>query len=332
LNNVIKIDPVNPEKEVIRRASTVIRSGGLVAFPTETVYGLGADALNDPSCRKIYQAKGRQSDNPIIVHISDYEQLNEITYGIPDQIMEKMEVIWPGPLTLILKKRNIGDVPTAGLDTVAIRMPGHRVPLELIRGSGVPIAAPSANRSGRPSPVLAEEVYEDLGSKVDLILDGGPAFFGVESTVIAFGDGEIVILRPGAFAAEELKKIFGLKVLVSGETPDLPISPGMKYRHYAPEKELLMGTDEGSIERFCRENDALFIGSSELAKSLNCESIILGSRNDLFEVARNLFSSFRKLDRSNHFVGVIECFEERGIGLAIMNRIRKATGGKKINF
>ncbi|MEM4089552.1 MAG: L-threonylcarbamoyladenylate synthase [Thermoplasmatales archaeon] len=324
----MKLDPVHPDDASIEEAASIILRGGTVAFPTETVYGLGANALDDEACRRIYSIKGRQSDNPIIVHISDFEEIFKVSDGLPKGTESAFQTIWPGPLTVILKKKNVGVVPTAGLDTVAVRMPAHRIPQEIVKRSGVPIAAPSANKSGSPSPVKASEVLEDLDSKVDLILDGGPSFFGVESTVIMFREDDILILRPGAFEVEELARIFKKKVVISSSQEGTPISPGMKYRHYAPEKELILGMSYESIERMCREGNTLFIGSAETAKKVSCESVVLGSRNDLYEVARNLFTSFRTLDRSKYARGVIEPFEEKGIGLAIMNRIRKATGGR----
>lgn len=330
MNNIRKVDPISPDPETIREAAAVILRGGTVAFPTETVYGVGANALDDEACRQIFRVKGRQQDNPIIVHISDFEQLNYITQGLKESLRLILERVWPGPLSIILDRKNIGIVPTAGLKTVAVRMPAHKVPLELIRASGKPIAAPSANKSGSPSPVYASEVYDDLNSRVDMILDGGPAYFGVESTVIMPREDEIVILRPGAFSAEEIRDIFKMKVVVSGESSQAPISPGMKYRHYAPEKELKLGRTEEKIIEACEKGNVLFIGSSETASKLNTESIVLGSKRDLYEIARNLFPSFRKLDKSKYSVGVIESFEERGIGLAIMNRIRKATSGKEL--
>jgi L-threonylcarbamoyladenylate synthase len=330
MENIRKADPVIPSPEVIREGAAVILRGGTVAFPTETVYGLGANALDDDACREIFRVKGRQQDNPIIVHISDFEQLDYVSKGLPDDLKQTFERVWPGPLSVVLEKRNLGIVPTAGLNTVAVRMPAHRIPLELIKASGRPIAAPSANKSGSPSPVYASEVFEDLGNKVDLIIDGGPSYFGVESTVIMFRDGEIVLLRPGAFSAEDLREIFKLRVRVAGESPKTPVSPGMKYRHYAPEKDLVLGRTEEKIISACESGKVLFIGSSETASKLNSESIILGSKNDLYEVARNLFPSFRKLDKSKYSVGVIEGFEEKGIGLAIMNRIYKATSGREL--
>ena len=247
MENIRRIDPISPDRERIREAAEIIRRGGTVAFPTETVYGLGANALDDEACKKIFSIKGRQQDNPIIVHINDFEQLESVAQGLRGKIREGFERVWPGPLTVVLEKKNVGIVPTAGLDTIAVRMPAHRIPQELIRESGRPIAAPSANKSGRPSPVFASEVFEDLGTKVSLILDGGPAYFGVESTVVIFKDGEIMILRPGAFSAEDLKEIFKMKVKISGVSSDTPISPGMKYRHYAPEKELYLGISEETI-------------------------------------------------------------------------------------
>lgn len=330
MDNVRSLDSVNPEKSVIEEAAGVLRRGGLVAFPTETVYGLGADALNDAACEKIFEAKGRQLDNPMIVHVNTFEQLEYVTDGIEPHIREKLEIVWPGPLTLVLRRGNIGRVPTAGLETVAVRMPAHRVPQELIKESGRPIAAPSANRSGSPSPVYAHEVLEDLGNKVDLILDGGASYFGVESTVIVYRGDDIVILRPGAFSPEDLKRIFNTKIRVTTEASGVPISPGMKYRHYAPEKDLILGRSDEKIIRACEKGDVLFIGSKELAAKVNTDSIVLGSRENLYEIARNLFSSFRKLDKSEYSSGIIEEFEGKGIGLAIMNRIVKATGGREL--
>ncbi|MEM0130344.1 MAG: L-threonylcarbamoyladenylate synthase [Thermoplasmatales archaeon] len=325
---LVKLDPVHPDQRYIKVAARLILGGGTVAFPTETVYGLGANAFDDEACRKIFAIKGRQTDNPIIVHISDFNEISRVSHGLPPGTEDAFRTIWPGPLTVILEKKNIGDVPTAGLDTVAVRMPAHRIPQMIIRESGVPIAAPSANKSGSPSPVMASEVLEDLDSKADMIIDGGRSFFGVESTVIMFREDEIVILRPGAFSAEELKDIFKRKVTVPRSIEGAPISPGMKYRHYSPEKELILGLTLESIERLCSDGNTLFIGSAETARKVNCKSLVLGSKDDLYEVARNLFTSFRALDRSRFGRGVIETFEEKGIGLAIMNRIRKATGGR----
>ncbi len=328
MDNVRKVDPVSPDSTVINEAAEILKKGGTVAFPTETVYGLGANALDDTACKKIFMVKGRQQDNPIIVHLTDFEQLDYVTQGLPRGTREKFERIWPGPLTVVLEKKNVGEIPTAGLGTVAVRMPAHRVAQELIRKSGKPIAAPSANKSGRPSPLTAAEVYEDLDGRVDMIIDGGIATFGVESTVIMFkGDG-IIVLRPGAFSVEEIKGIFGMKVMISGESAETPVSPGMKYRHYAPEKELYLARDEETAIVECKRRNALFIGSSETAGMVDSESIILGSKRDLYEIAKNLFPSFRKLDHSEYPAGIIEGFDERGIGLAIMNRIRRATGGR----
>ncbi len=328
MDNVRKVDSISPDPTVMSEAAEIVKRGGTVAFPTETVYGLGANALDDAACKKIFVAKGRQQDNPIIVHLSDFEQLEYVTQGLPHGVREKFERIWPGPLTVVLEKKNVGEIPTAGLGTVAVRMPAHRVAQELIKKSGKPLAAPSANKSGRPSPLTATEVYEDLDGRVDLILDGGIATFGVESTVILFKGDEIIVLRPGAFSVEEIRGIFRMKVKISGDTPETPISPGMKYRHYAPEKELYLVRDEETAKVECKKRNALFIGSSETAKRMDSESIILGSKSDLYEVAKNLFPSFRQLDRSRFSTGIIEEFDERGIGLAIMNRIRKATGGR----
>ncbi len=329
MNNVVKVDPLNPDRDVIERAAKIIKNGGLVAFPTETVYGLGANAKSDEASSRIYIAKGRPSDNPLIVHISSFEQLYDVSNKVPDMIAEKLQTIWPGPLTVVLPKGNIGNVATGGLDTVAVRMPAHKVPLELISKSGLPIAAPSANKSGKPSPVFASEVKEDLDDRVEMIIDGGPAFFGVESTVIMLKGDEIIILRPGAFSSEDIGKIFGMKVIVSSNLEGAPRAPGMKYRHYAPSKKMFLADSSESIKEKCVEGgNFVVLCSYELSKEINCPTIVLGSHGDLYEVARNLFPSFRKLDRSAYEYGIIEPFEEKGIGLAIMNRIKKAAEGK----
>lgn len=242
---VLKVDPLNPEIQKIREASEVIKRGGLVSFPTETVYGLGANAYDGNACLKIFQAKNRPPDNPLIVHIAELDQLFDVAVDINEKVLEIVQVIWPGPLTLILKKSSkIPKEVSAGLDTVAVRMPAHPIALQLIRESGVPIAAPSANLATRPSPTRAEDVLNDLNGRVDIIIDGGHTFFGVESTIVNVTSNPPTLLRPGPFTVEELRSFFpdiqvpefarGL-----GEA-DIALAPGMKYRHYAPSKKIIL--------------------------------------------------------------------------------------------
>ena len=234
--------------EILRQAGNIIRDGGLVAFPTETVYGLGADAMNEKASAKIYQAKGRPSDNPLIVHISEYSQVDEIALGISEDARKVMEQFWPGPLTVILKKkREVPDGTTGGLQTVAIRMPSHPVARAFLKESGRMIAAPSANTSGRPSPTTAGHVYEDLKNKIPLILDGGAVGIGIESTIIDMTGETPMILRPGFISKAMLEETLGIPVkvdpAVSGRKfqPNIIAkAPGMKYRHYAPKGQMIL--------------------------------------------------------------------------------------------
>ena len=332
---ILKVDQVNPEPDAIRQAADVIRKGGTVVFPTETVYGLGANALSGTACRKIFEAKERPPDNPLIVHIADISQLEKVARDIPDVVMNALEYIWPGPVTLLLKKaRNVPDEVTAGLDSVAVRMPANPLALMLIRESGVPIAAPSANIATRPSIVDSREAIKELTGRVDMILDSGKTFFGIESTILDARGRPAELLRPGAYTVEDLEKFFG-KILI-GDTArgiaesEIAITPGMKYRHYSPETRLFMVDDRNLFTRIMQSSFSTRISpicSSEIASIISVESISLGTESNLYEVASNLFQSLRKLDASGKEIGIIQSFEERGIGMAIMNRIRKASSG-----
>ena len=339
MTQVIKVDPVTPEKEKIAIAAEVIKKGGLVAFPTETVYGLGADAMNGEAAKKVYIVKNRPMDNPLIVHISDFEQLNEVASQVPEEVFRVAKTVWPGPITFVLKKAPaVPKETTAGLDTVAVRMPAHPVALELIRESETPIAAPSANLATRPSPTRAEHVIEDLNGKVDVILDGGETFFGVESTIVNLTVSPPVLLRPGPFTVEELRNFFPDLIVpdfASGKREaEVALAPGMKYRHYAPQKPLIVVEGRKAFEEavaqlsgrvkvvaLCSEEEC-----SKLPESV--QKIVLGKEENLYEIARNLFDSFRKVDKTDAQVALIHSFPERGIGLAIMNRVRKASGFK----
>ncbi|MCG2863083.1 MAG: threonylcarbamoyl-AMP synthase [Vulcanisaeta sp.] len=350
---VYRTDPINPDPEVIRIASDQIKRGGLVAFPTETVYGLGADTFNADACLKVFRAKGRPPDNPLIIHIASINELGRVAVDVPDIVWRVIDKAWPGPLTLILPKAP--DVPkevTGGRNTVAVRSPAHPVALALIKYSGTPIAAPSANKSGRPSPTLAEHVIEDYrDDDVDIvILDAGPTFFGVESTIIDVTRKPPVLLRPGPFTLEELRSLLGTDIVVPefarglGEA-DVALAPGMKYRHYAPRTRLLVvecGDYNGllkllrdvTVDYMARSMKVALLITKETAESLftmypeisGVSVILMGYRRDPYTIAANLFDSLRNLDKINVDIGIAEGIEERGIGLAIMNRLRKASG------
>ncbi|MHA1609056.1 MAG: L-threonylcarbamoyladenylate synthase [Candidatus Njordarchaeales archaeon] len=339
---ILKVDPVNPEITKIRTAAEILRKGGLVAFPTETVYGLGADALNPNAVRKIFEAKNRPLDNPIIVHICDKSQLFELVEEVPEWVIKAVEILWPGPVTFVLKKRKI--VPnevTAGLPTVAIRMPAHPVALALIREAGRPIAAPSANLSGKPSPTTGEHVIRDMYGRVDVIIDAGETFFGVESTVIDATEDPPIVLRPGPMTVEELEQIVGKRfrihpVALGRSKISIPKAPGMKYRHYAPEARLIL--IEGDHEKVMKTILEIYYRYKSLGKKvallitretrnklgISRDVIEIGSRENLYTVAKNLFKSLRMLDEKSYDIGICEGFELRGVGLAIMNRLRKA--------
>lgn len=329
----------------IQEAANLIRKNELVAFPTETVYGLGGNGLVDETVDKIYQAKGRPSDNPLILHISHREQLNGLVTHIPPLAEALMDAFWPGPLTLVLpKKPGTAMRASAGLDTVAVRMPDHPVALDFIKEAGVPIAAPSANRSGRPSPTTAQHVLQDLDGKIAGVLDGGPTGIGVESTVVD-ACGEVpVILRPGGITPEQIAEITGEVALDPGLTSDsvAPRSPGMKYRHYAPEGEMWLVEGEdladtiriinhliGKAREEGRRVGVLTTEENQQAYPFADEVFSCGKREELITVARNLYDVLRKMDDHNVDFILSETFPEQGVGQAIMNRLRKAAGGKR---
>lgn len=330
---VKKVNPVNPEDSVIEEAARVIRNNGTVIFPTETVYGLGANALDPEASMKIFIAKNRQPDNPLIVHIHSLEQLFEIVEDVPENITRIMKKVWPGPITFVVKKTDkIPLVTSGGLQTVAIRMPAHPVALKLIEVSGVPIGAPSANLATRPSPTKVEHIIDEMMGRVDMIIDGGETFFGVESTVIDVTKNPPVLLRPGPFTLEELRNYFDDVIVPDfaqgkGEA-EVALSPGMKYKHYAPTKRVFLAKNTESLIRIVHSLRSKYrfatICSRETGAMLEGNKIITGSKENLYEVAKNLFDSLRKLDRMEVDFGIAEPYPERGIGLAIMNRLRKA--------
>lgn len=343
---VLKVNAEEPEREKIKLAAEVIRRGGLVAFPTETVYGLGADALNPEAVRGIYLAKMRPLDNPIIVHVARREDVYALAAEVPRSAEKLMDLFWPGPLTLVLKASSVVPrVTTGGLDTVAIRMPNHRVALALISESGRPIAAPSANLAGRPSPTLAEHVIRDLYGRVDVILDAGPTKIGVESTVLNLTTDPPQILRPGGVTYEELRKVLG-KVAIHPAVVskvevhvEVALSPGMKHKHYAPRAEMVVVEGAHALvvekvkelaEQYARAGKKVgILATEESAQSYRLGIVkCVGSRKDLASVAKNLFKVIRELDDEGVDVIIAEGVPQEGLGLAIMDRLRRAAGYK----
>ncbi|MEG1537659.1 MAG: L-threonylcarbamoyladenylate synthase [Clostridiales bacterium] len=310
-----------------------IREGKLTAFPTETVYGLGADALNPGAVAAIFAAKGRAADNPLISHIADFDWAERLAYFSP--LAQKLaEKFWPGPLTLVLRKKMlIPDIVCAGLPTAGLRFPAHPVALALIRAAGTPIAAPSANTSGRPSPTLAAHVYEDLAGKLPLILDGGPVEIGLESTVVD-ASGEIpLLLRPGKITVEQLLEIAGDVAYPTPGASLRPAAPGMKYTHYAPMGRVQLADDCAAVIGLRQQivaasgKEPLLIVFGDTAAAMGQgDCFIIAQRGDMESFARNIFAAFRLADQQKRRDIVVETVPEQGLGLAIMNRLRKSAG------
>ncbi len=310
-------------EENIRLAASVIREGGLVAFPTETVYGLGADALNPRAVAKIYEAKGRPRFDPLIVHVASREEVLRLVEEVPEEARILMERFWPGPLTLVLPRRDtVPPITTAGLPTVAVRMPAHPVALKLIRYSGVPIAAPSANPFGYVSPTTARQVAETLGDRVDVILDAGRTRIGVESTIVMLTEGKAYLLRPGGLPVEEIERAIGKEVrpYSGGEV----LSPGTLKRHYSPRTRLVILKSWEDYYRLRGRYRRVLLLLPSPAYGVEGEVRFLSESGDLGEVAANLFSILYEADRSGYDVIAVMPVPEEGLGRAIMNRLRKA--------
>ena len=334
------------EDQALRLGGEIIRGGGLVAFPTETVYGLGGDALNRESARKIYAAKGRPSDNPLIVHISRFEDIGKIVSEVPENAVRLADAFWPGPLTMILKKAAcVPKEVTGGLDTVAVRLPASAAARKLIEYSGGYVAAPSANRSGRPSPTLARYVQEDMDGRVEMILDGGQVGIGLESTIVDLTVSPPQILRPGYVTEEMLEQVLeGVDMdaaLLNEDSGQAPKAPGMKYRHYAPKGELVVveGSSDRVAEYINRAAEADrhagektgVLGSRELLAEYRADVIkCVGSRGDEESIARNLFAVLREFDEEGVTKIYSESFSSPGLGQAIMNLLLKAAGHRVI--
>ena len=348
----LTIDCDAPQTEQIEAAAQIIRTGGLVAFPTETVYGLGGNALDPTASAKIYAAKGRPSDNPLIAHIAEREDLYELVSEIPAAAEKLMDLYWPGPMTLVFPKTD--KVPystTGGLDTVAVRMPSHPVARALIRAAGVPIAAPSANVSGRPSPTKAEHVLEDMDGRIDMILDGGEVGIGLESTIVDLTGEVPSLLRPGFISEEMLKDVLGQVEVdaasVGPMDPEVqPKAPGMKYRHYAPKADMtiIRGNQDKVIETICEKAARALQRGKKVGIVCTEESLpvyqerlltvtdgeldlaVIGSRRDPSTIAHNLFDVLRSFDGQQVDRIYSESFEGGQLGDAIMNRLKKAAG------
>lgn len=327
----------NMDKKLIE-ASQVIQNGGLVLFPTETVYGIGANALNDDAVKKIFIAKGREQDNPLILHISDMEMLSMIAENISELEYRLMDAFWPGPFTIILnKKTGIANVATCNGNTVGVRMPSNQIAHDLIKYCQCPIAAPSANVSGRPSGTKLEDIMEELKGKVDDIIDGGECDIGLESTVVRVIENEVTILRPGKVTKEDIQKIVDeVKVdkNVMGQLEEgvKVLSPGMKYRHYAPQTHctLVYSKDNekmiNAVLNIAKQNKKVLIlaTSENVEKYQEFECIEIGSQKDLLSISHQIFSILRKVDTYGSDVAIIEGVKPEGIGLAIMNRLIRA--------
>lgn len=340
---VIKIDRKKMDVQALEKAGRILQKGGLVAFPTETVYGLGADALSEEAAKKIYAAKGRPSDNPLIIHIADTEHLDKIVKCVPEAAKKLADAFWPGPLTMIFDKSAC--VPygtTGGLDTVAVRMPSDEIARELIRQGGGYVAAPSANTSGRPSPTTAQHVYEDMDGRIPLILDGGAVEIGLESTIVDLTEEMPTILRPGYISLEMVKAIVGDaevdKGLIAGDSGIRPKAPGMKYRHYAPKADLKIV--EGPMDRVITYINEKADGSrrtgiicTEETKDCYPQGDVkcIGSRKNELSIANHLFQVLREFDEDGVEAIYSESFEAPGLGQAIMNRLLKAAGHQRID-
>ena len=340
---VIDEKHINAEaEEAIKQAGEIIKQGGLVAFPTETVYGLGGDALNPESSKKIYAAKGRPSDNPLIVHIADIEDIEYITDGVSEAARKLAKAYWPGPLTMIMNKSD--KVPfetTGGLGTVAIRMPNNKIALELIKASGGYIAAPSANTSGRPSPTVARYCVEDLDGKINMIIDGGQVGIGLESTIVDLTSDVPMILRPGYITADMIEKVLGEvsidKTIIDSSSTLKPKAPGMKYKHYAPKGALTIvsGSQEDVVRYINSETEKArlegkrtgVIGTDSTVSLYKADTVKnLGNRDDENTIAHELFKALREFDDEGVDIMFSESFDDSGIGQAIMNRLLKAAG------
>lgn len=324
----------------IKAAAQILISGGTVIFPTETVYGLGADALNSAAVEKIFIAKGRPSDNPLIIHIADFSLLDKLVIEVPDKAKVLIEKFWPGPLTIIMKKSSlVPDIVTGGMETVAVRMPEHKTALKLLNEAGIPVAAPSANRSGLPSPTIFSHVKDDMDGRVDGIIMGGDCRVGVESTVLDLSGDKAVLYRPGEITKEQIEEIIGeVKVITSAGKYEKPKSPGLKYKHYSPKAEvkILHGNIE-QIKKYikcCCDKKRVGILTFDEFPELDARLIkySLGSKNDPNSAAHHLFAGLRKLDEEGAEIIIAPEIPDYGVWLAVRNRLYRAAGERILDL
>lgn len=342
---VVSITDIERDATLLEEAGEIIRHGGIVVFPTETVYGIGANGLDAAACRSIYEAKGRPSDNPLILTVPDQDAVASVAATISPTAQKLLDTFWPGPLTIIFPRKDcVPDAATGGLDTVALRCPDHAIATAFLKACAVPVAAPSANLSGRPSPTTAEEVYHDMNGRVDMIIDGGPCHIGVESTIVECGpDGGVTILRPGGVTEELLHQVVGHvdvdHSLITGK--GVPKAPGMKYRHYAPTAPMTVyvGTVGHVRQAMQKAYDELtkegkivgFLVSREVSESFPKNRMyIFGSHNDKPSLASQLYTGLLFFDSVHVDYILAEGTDEEGLGMAIMNRMKKAAGGHVI--
>lgn len=340
---VIQVNPENINKSSLLPAAEKLKEGGVVAFPTETVYGLGAVYNRENALKEVFTVKGRPADNPLILHIWDQRQLADIVLEINPRYQLLMDAFWPGPLTLVFpKKPDISPLVTAGLETVAVRMPSHPVGRQLLELTGLPVAAPSANLSGSPSPTLAEHVISDFDGKIPYVIDSGPCSAGIESTVLTLTTDQPIILRPGSITREMLEKVLGEPVYLTkpGEI-DRPQAPGMKYRHYAPKAPVILveGKNDKVVEKINQligekpTSQKVIILSSTENKDRYCRGIVMdiGPQTQLEITAALIYQSLRECDKLQADLVLIEGVSDEGLGAAIQNRLRKAAGGNVID-
>lgn len=341
---IVKINREGKEEELIQEGAKIIQEGGLVAFPTETVYGLGANGLSEEAVGKIFAAKGRPQDNPLILHVHSIEGVNELVEEVPEVARLAMEKFWPGPLTILFKRSNkVPDIITAGLDTVAIRMPENPIALKLIQLANRPIAGPSANLSGRPSPTSAAHVAEDLMGKIDMIIDGGTTGIGLESTVLDLSGGTPMILRPGKVTLEDLREIMPNVVEDSSimRQDIVPKSPGQKYKHYAPKgKMVIFSGNVDSVVKAIIKNTKEYMDMGQRVGIMATDEtrpyykegfiLSLGSRMNKDSIGHNLFNVIRLFDEENVDIILAEGIDPSDLGIAIMNRMLKAASGNVI--
>lgn len=329
----LKID-TQADSQNIEAAAGILKNGGLVAIPTETVYGLAANALDGKAVAKIFEAKGRPQDNPLIVHIAAFQELDALVTKVPPEAVKLADAFWPGPLTIVLPKSSaVPPEVSAGLDTVAVRMPSHPVALRIIQAAGVPLAAPSANTSGSPSPTSAQHVLSDLDGKIDAVVDGGRCTVGVESTVLSLTGETPRILRPGGITPDQVKAVIGAvdidpAVFSSLRDDEKPMSPGLKYKHYAPRAKVVLL--KGSLAAFA-DYAAAYANAGTMAMCFNGEesaipvpAVAYGDKDNAAEQAEKLFGALREADRTDAGLILVRCPRTEGIGLAVFNRLLRA--------